>query len=466
MMQVFRNIQSFLIKLEIKWWSIVLTTILCFLDSLSNVLLLLGIGQIVANQISSTSTKGNILKLFFGELISTQKFTFVFIFFLLIKILSVALKKIKIEQVKTAISTNMIRLWSRNDSPSNEIKSSEIANFFAKGVIGFISDSFFLLVVFAVLANYNLAIGSLFIAFIATNIFVIKILYHLNKNIFDENQKNKKRLIRKQKLIKQHFIELRKIDRFEKEKGILTKRIGSFQLANFKLNLIIGIAEAITPLSFFSFLLILAHSSQLFSKTPSSTFLEITLLLIYSQGSLRRNMRATRYWVQGNNEISRFLKDLDQQIIETQKKLTFNHPFEISTSTNNLSASEKDFLHEVIQNESNYYTQFRYIDQRNRPLGESLLEAACYRSKIKEKEKILKLASKIDPSGDLTKILSDESFDLNTKITIEQLFFFTIIQSEMDQSELILFENNFLPIFIKFFDKKPDYLKKIYLCES
>lgn len=467
MIREIHNARKFLIKLDIKWWSVFSTTILCFLDSMSNVLLLLGIGQIAANQLSSNSTKGNILKLFFGDLISSPKFTFIFVLFLGIKVFSIALKKIKIEQIKTRISNNMFIHWSNNEGMhSSDLKTSEITNFFSKGIIGFLSDSFFLIVVFAVLLNYNSFIGALFIAFIALNIFLVKLLFNLNKKLIDNNRKNKNRLKRKQKFIKQNSLELQRIDRLKKEQGVLSKRVDAFNVANSKLNVMIGIAEAITPLSFFSFLLFIAHSNHLFSNTSASTFLEITLLLIYSQGSLRRNMRATRYWINGNSEVVKFLNTNDQLNSGKSVNPHFFNSIATSKTTSELNSIEKENLVQILENELNYHTQFRYIRPRKAIIGENIIEALSFRNSTREKNRILELAAKLDSSGNLHDLISTKTQDFQHNLTSEQLFFYSIIQSELDNSELILFDQAFLPQFNQLFQSKPDYLKKTYLCQS
>jgi hypothetical protein len=319
--------------------------------------------------------------------------------------------------------------------------------------------------VFAVLLNYNSFIGALFIAFIALNIFLVKLLFNFNKKLIDNNRKNKNRLKRKQKFIKQNSLELQRIDRLKKEQGVLLKRIDAFRQANSKLNVMIGAAEAITPLSFFSFLLFIAHSNHLFSNTTASTFLEITLLLIYSQGSLRRNMRAPRYWINGNAEVVNFLNAIEQLDSEKSVNPHFFNSISNSKTTSELNSIEEENLNQILENELHYHTQFRYIRPRKMILGENIIEALSFRNATKEKNRILELAALLDSSGNLHDTISKETRDFQNNLTIELLFFYTIIQSELDKSELILFDRAFLPQFNQLFQLKPDYLKKIYICQ-
>lgn len=426
-----KNASKFLEKINIKWWSILLTTILSFLDSLSNVLLLLGIGQIIANQTSSNSTKGNILKLFFGDNASGENFIYLFLFFLFLKVFALCFKSLMTEQVKTRISVNMIAKWAKINTPSSAaIKTTEISNLFAKGYIGFISDSFFLLVVFGILMNYSPSIGLLFLAFIAINVVIVKFIYALNKEKLNDVRKLKNRYKRKEKFIRQFTHELKHTDRLEKESNILLKRLHAFELGNLKKNRFIGMAEAITPLSFFSFLLFVAYSHNLFSSGIESSFLEITLLLIYSQGSLRRNMRATRYWVIGKTEITKFLEILNSNsIVEEHKELRlFNNHFQ---------------LH-----------------------GESLISAIAFMSVSKEKKQILYLASKLDNSSKLVELLSEEEIKFQQKLTPDFLFLSLIIMSELDHSKQIVFDSTFKEYFNNtFHEKDTSFLKKTFLCE-
>lgn len=427
-----KKASTFLKEINIKWWSILLTTILSFVDSLSNVLLLLGIGQIVANQTSSNSTKGNILKLFFGENASGENFIYLFLFFLLLKVFALCFKTLITEQVKTRISVNMIARWAKlNTPPSAAMKTTEISNLFAKGYIGFISDSFFLLVVFGILMNYSSSIGLLFLAFIAINIVLVKFIYTLNNEKTNEARRLKNRYKRKEKFIRQFTQELQHTDRLDKESNLLLKRLQDYEDGNLKKNRVIGMAEAITPLSFFSFLLFVAYSHKLFTTGIESSFLEITLLLIYSQGSLRRNMRATRYWVIGRTEITKFLEMLNNPnpnfTEENKEPRHFNHHFQLQ--------------------------------------GESLISAIAFKSVSKEKKRILDLAEKLDKSGKLTAILLEEDSKFQHKFNPELLFFSLIIMSELDSSKVIIFDQSFQKHFTHLFNgKDTSYLKKTYQC--
>lgn len=431
MIREIKNVSKFLHEINIKWWSILLTTILSFLDSLSNVLLLLGIGQIVAIQTSANSTKGNILKLFFGELSSGKNFIFLFLIFLLIKIVTLSLKTFLIQQTRTRISVNMIACWAKkNPSSTSSIKSIEICNLFTKGYIGFISDSFFLLVVLGILLTYNLSIGLFYLAFIGFNIILIQFIYALNKDKISNVKKLKSRYRRKEKLIRQYSAELAQTDRLEKETKLLKKRMQAFETASLKKNRIIAIAEAITPLSFFSFIIFVAYSYPLFTTSIQASFLEITLLLIYSQGSLRRNMRATRFWVIGRAEITRFLENLKPINILPEPK------------------------------------EIRYFKNNFQLHGESLISAIAFKSVASEKKRIIELAKKLEKSGAFAKTLELEESTFNQKISREYLFFSMIIMSELDQSNQVIFDSTFEQYFNStFLEKDTSYLKKTYLCE-
>jgi hypothetical protein len=426
-----KNASTFLKEINIKWWSILLTTILSFVDSLSNVLLLLGIGQIVANQTSSNSTKGNILKLFFGEYSSGKNFIYLFLVFLLLKVFALCFKTLLTEQIKTRISIRMIAKRAKLKSPpAKEIKTTEISNLFAKGYIGFFADSFFLLVVFGILMNYSQSIGLLYIAFIGFNIALIKFIYTFNKGKISEARKLKNRYKRKEKLIRQFSQDLHQTDRLDRESNLLLKRLQAFELGSLKKNSLLGIAEAITPLSFFSFLLFVAYSHQFFATGIESSFLEITLLLIYSQGSLRRNMRATRYWVVGRTEISTFLESIQNQ----------------------------NTTDEVIET--------RYFKKNMQLHGESLISAITYKGISKEKNQILQLAEKLDPSGNFLQLISEEDSKFQQKISHEFLFFSFLIMCELDQSKHITFDHSFHEYFKNLFDKTDtSFLKKTYQCE-
>lgn len=426
-----KNVSKFLQEINIKWWSILLTTILSFLDSLSNVLLLLGIGQIVAIQTSANSTKGNILKLFFGEFSCGQNFIFLFLIFLLIKIVSLSLKTFLTQQTRTRISVNMIARWAKkNPSSTSSIKTIEICNLFTKGYIGFFADSFFLLVVLGILLTYNSSIGLLYLAFIGFNIVLVQFIYALNKDKISKVKKLKSRYRRKEKLIRQYSIELAQTDRLEKETKLLMKRMAAFETADLKKNRIIALAEAITPLSFFSFLIFIAYSFPLFTNGIQASFLEITLLLIYSQGSLRRNMRATRFWVIGRAEIIRYLENLE--------------PI--------------NFIPEP--------SEIRYFKNNFQLHGESLISAIAFKSVTNEKNRIIELAKSLDQTGTLAEILESEESKFHRKITREYLFFSMIIMSELDHSNQIVFDSSFKEYFNNtFLEKDTPYLKKTYLCE-
>jgi hypothetical protein len=426
-----KNASKFLKEINIKWWSILLTTILSFLDSLSNVLLLLGIGQIVAIQASANSTKGNILKLFFGDFAPGENFIYLFIFFLLLKILALCFKTLLNEQIKTRITVNMTARWAKiHSAPAPAIKTTEITNLFSKGYIGFLADSFFLLVVFGILINYSSSIGLLYLAFIGFNIALVKFIYTLNKEKISDARKLKNRYKRKEKLIRQFSHELKHTDRLEKESNLLLKRLKAFELGSLKKNRIIGIAEAITPLSFFSFLLFLAYSQEVFTTGVGSSFLEITLLLIYSQGSLRRNMRATRYWIIGRTEIIKFLENLKLSNPDEENK------------------------------------ELRYFKNNFQLYGESLISAIAFKSVSKEKIELIELAEKLDNTGKLAEILSEEEVNFQQKLTREFLFFSLIIMSELDNSKHIVFDLSFQEYFNTLFaGKDTSYLKKTYQCE-
>jgi len=334
------------------------------------------------------------------------------------------------EQIKTRISVNMISKWAKLKSPpAKEIKTTEISNLFAKGYIGFFADSFFLLVVFGILMNYSQSIGLLYIAFIGFNIALVKLIYTLNNDKISEARKLKNRYKRKEKLIRQFSQDLHQTDRLGRESNLLLKRLQAFELGSLKKNSLLGIAEAITPLSFFSFLLFVAYSHQFFSTGIESSFLEITLLLIYSQGSLRRNMRATRYWVIGRTEISAFL--------------------------------------EIIKNtSSNEINETRYFNKHIQLHGESLISAITYNGISKEKNQILQLAEKLDLSGKFVQVLSEEDSKFQQKISHEILFFSLIIMSELDNSKHINFDHSFQEYFNNLFDKTDtSFLKKTYQCE-
>jgi hypothetical protein len=277
--------------------------------------------------------------------------------------------------------------------------------------------------------NYSPSIGLLFLAFIAINVVTVKFIYALNKEKLNEARKLKNRYKRKEKFIRQFTHELQHTDRLEKESNLLLKRLHAFELGNLKKNSIIGIAEAITPLSFFSFLLFVAYSHKLFTTGIESSFLEITLLLIYSQGSLRRNMRATRYWVIGKTEITKFLEILDN---------------------NNKVEEHKELRH------FNNYFQLH---------GESLISAIAFKSVSKEKKQILDLASKLDNSSKLVEFLSEEEIKFQQNLTREFLFLSLIIMSELDDSKQIIFDRSFQEYFNNLFEgKDTSYLKKTYQC--
>ena len=464
-----REIKStfhFLTEIKIKWWSIVSTTILGFLDSLANVSLLLGIGQLIANIIGTGSTKGNILKLLFGPISSSEKFIYVFVTILILKIFFLALKTYQLALVKSEIILLSTHLSiEKQPHKLSELKTNELSNFIAKGIIGFLSDTFFLLVVFSILSYYNLTIGFVFILFILLNILTVRFIYNQNSNRIKETQQLKSRYKKKQKLIHQFAEELQKINRLSKEKKIFEKRISKYKRLHSINSLYVAVAEAIVPLSFFSFLLFIAYSQSIFSQSLATSFLEITLLLIYSQGALRRNMRATRYWIVGKIELDKFntLSNFIKETTSLENKVNINFP--TLKILKELNKEEQEAISQLVNEPNHAPSNFRYFrDSFNLP-GENLLSSLYFESLQKEKKEILELAYQLDNSHSLTEKILDKKSNFNFELSRKERFHLLIILSELDESELILFDSSYQTFFNELCIQNPKFLQKIYLCQ-
>ena len=91
----------------------------------------------------------------------------------------------------------------------------------------------------------------------------------------------------------------------------------------------------------------------------------------------------------------------------------------------------------------------------------------AFYAKIEEtKNQIIELAQKLDDSGKLAEILSEEEVNFQQNLTRELLFFSLIIMSELDHSKIIIFDHSFQEYFNNIFvGKDTSYLKKTYQCE-
>ena len=178
-------------------------------------------------------------------------------------------------------------------------------------------------------------------------------------------------------------------------------------------SLYVAVAEAIVPLSFFSFLLFIVYSQSIFSQSLATSFLEITLLLIYSQGALRRNMRATRYWIVGKIELDKFntLSNFIKETTSLENKVNINFP--TLKILKELNKEEQEAISQLVNEPNHAPSNFRYFrDSFNLP-GENLLSSLYFESLQKEKKEILELAYQLDNSHSLTEKILDKKSNFN-----------------------------------------------------
>lgn len=455
--------------LNLKWWPTLLATILGFLDSVANIVLLLSIGEFVARQIHTTSTKGNILKIFFGEQISDYTFNLIFVFVLFTKAFTISTKYFLNEKIKIQIEKELtLELFRKGNHKSLRKLKSALTKFIIKGIIGFLSDVFFMLLVFCILLSYHSSLAFAYFIFVILIISIARFFLQFNKTKISEASTKRNRYLKKEKLIERDFLELKHNNRIEKEIGILAKRFQAYEIFARRKNILLSLAEAISPVAFFSFLILISLTYSHLNLISTSSFLEIILLLIYSQGPIRRSLRIPRYWIAGGNALEKIQMNRNSFNNEEQlKQIVERVRYGLSQITAVITSLPFENLNSILSSfkkeQNTYPFHFRYFNIQSKLVGETVISALSYKSTTKERPAIVDLVQALN----LPKEFSDEldsPITLNPNFSKKFLFYGFVIMSELDNSEIIFFSEEFRNEFLKLKDTSSIALKKTYIC--
>lgn len=469
MIKSIKRIKNVYLILNLKWWHTMLATILGFLDSLSNVLLLLGIGEFVARQLHTSSTKGNLLKVLFGEHISELNFNLIFISILILKALTISSKYFLNEKIKLQVERKLtLEMLDQKRSSTHRKILSRINNLISKGIIGLLSDFFFITLVFGLLMTYDSYLALSYLAFVCSVFSLATFFINFNNQRIHDALNRRSKYRKKEKEIERKIDDLIHTDRFDKEINILKKRFNLYEEISSKKNKIIAISEAISPITFFTFLVIISFVFSQNHTFSSSTLLEIILLLIYSQGPIRRILRVPRYWISGSKAMQLILEDKvkNEPTFEYEKwsaELDKIHDSFSSVITKHSEEYLNLLLSPLQREKSSLIKNIRFFDTKSKLAGDSLLSSISFKSRSKESEAILNLANLLKLPKDFIDLLENNKSS-NNLLSTRFLFYAYVLMCEIDHSEIVFFTSDFSHEFIQLKETSAFALKKTYIC--
>ncbi|MEY4331051.1 MAG: hypothetical protein RL609_1799 [Bacteroidota bacterium] len=394
-----------------------------FLHSSTAILILLLLGQF-ANK--TDATKSKILHLIAPNQFSEINIAYWIVGLLIAKFIATFFRnyfhQVTNFQIHNKILKEILFKYHFHDNNSFEKETTRYVKAYSKGVLLLVSDFFLLAVIYFLLSKLSNPVSNFWLLFIIVGIIIrsLVVKYFINSKYAFKNAVNA--MNRKWNFIFNNHLTLIKDQQFKKELNILNNREKTAASALNKYASHHAWTAGFFPVYFYIFLFVIVWNFKSNNEIQSN-FLQIILIIIYSQGALLRIFKTPAYWkemVEIEAQWSRNISEYSStpEIFQKKKSTKNNFEWDLSNYTKPMlirlfsDSLEKSKQSELIA--TDFYSSIFIFDLNRKIIGDTFLGAVLTDKESEQLQLLINLSLQAPPEDWL-------NFDWQNKLDLDIL---------------------------------------------